>query len=98
MKAVLTAASHTDAALIRNMLEQSGIPASLIDARGYAGQPYSEVWVNRDEDSDRAVEAIRRLHARTDDQESWKCEKCNEDNPGSFELCWKCGSSAPPHA
>ncbi len=92
MKAVLTAASHPDAALIRNMLAERGIPSFLIEQRGYAGQPYTEVWVDRDEDSDRATDAIRELHSNTQDQGSWKCAKCSEDNPGSFELCWKCGS------
>ena len=93
MKAVLTAASHTDAALIRNMLEQKGIRSSLIEARGYAGQPYSEVWVDRDEDSDRAVTAIRQLLSNAEAEANWNCRACHEINPGTFELCWKCGSS-----
>ena len=93
MKAVLTAASHPDAALVRNMLERNGIPSSLIEHRGHAGQPYTEVWVVRDEDSDRAVAAIRLLHSNALDQGSWKCAKCEEDNPGTFEVCWKCGAA-----
>lgn len=92
MKAVLTAASPTDASLIQSMLEQRGISSHVVEARGYAGAPYAEVWVNRDEDADRAIEAIRQLHSSTQDQESWKCAKCDETNPGTFALCWKCGS------
>lgn len=98
MKAVLTAASHPDAALIRNMLEQSGIPASLIEARGHAGQPYTEVWVDRDEDSDRAAAAIRRLRSTAEGQGPWTCATCNEENPGTFDLCWKCGGVHGPAA
>ncbi len=93
MKAILTGASNTDAALVRNMLEESGIPSSLIEARGYAGQPYAEVWVVRDEDSERAIEAIRTLQANTRGQGTWWCSKCKEDNPGNFEVCWKCGAA-----
>jgi hypothetical protein len=93
MKAVLTAASHPDAALIRNMLEQRGIPSSLIEARGYGGAPYTEVWVDRDEDSPRAIEVIRKLHAHDPNKGKWHCADCAEDNPNTFELCWKCGAS-----
>ena len=93
MKAILTGASNTDAALVRNMLEESGIPSSLIESRGYAGQPYAEVWVVRDEDSERAIEAIRTLHANTRGQRNWRCSTCKEDNPGNFEVCWKCGAT-----
>ena len=93
MKAILTGASPTDAALVRNMLEENGIPSSLIEARGYAGQPYTEVWVVRDEDSERAIEAIRLLHSNARDEGTWKCSKCEEDNPGNFEVCWKCGAA-----
>ena len=25
----------------------------------------------------------------------WKCLKCGEENPGEFESCWNCKSSAP---
>jgi hypothetical protein len=91
MRTVLTAASHTDAAIVRNLLEEHGIPSSLIEARGYGGAPYTEVWVVRDEDSDRAVELIRALHSEAEGQ-SWDCGKCNENNPSAFEICWKCSS------
>jgi hypothetical protein len=93
MKAVLTAASLTDATVIRNMLEERGIPSHVIEARGYAGAPYAEVWVNRDEDGDRAVEAIRQLRSDAHEQAGWTCAKCEENNPGAFELCWKCGGA-----
>jgi hypothetical protein len=26
---------------------------------------------------------------------SWNCEKCSEENPSSFDLCWKCGAVSP---
>ncbi|RPI58513.1 MAG: DUF2007 domain-containing protein [Lysobacterales bacterium] len=93
MKAVLTAASHSDASLIRDALERRGIPTSLIEARGYGGVPYTEVWVDRDEDSPRAVEAIRKLHVHDPNQCKWTCADCAEGNPDAFELCWKCGAS-----
>jgi hypothetical protein len=91
VKTVLTAASHTDAAIVRNLLAEQGIPSSLIELRGYGGAPYTEVWVVKDEDSDRAVQAIRALHAKAEGQ-FWRCAKCNESNPSEFDICWKCSS------
>jgi hypothetical protein len=26
---------------------------------------------------------------------AWRCATCTEDNPMSFEVCWKCGASSP---
>ena len=28
--------------------------------------------------------------------ETWKCQKCGEANPMSFDSCWKCGSKGRP--
>ena len=25
------------------------------------------------------------------DREDWKCPGCDEENPGTFDLCWSCG-------
>lgn len=30
--------------------------------------------------------------------ESWKCRKCGEDNPMSFDLCWNCSTRGRPAA
>jgi len=27
-----------------------------------------------------------------------RCPSCGEENPGSFELCWNCGSTLEPLA
>ena len=92
MKPVLTAASQADAAIVRNLLAEHGIPSSLVEMRGYGGAPYTEVWVAKDEDGERAVEVIRALHSSAEG-EPWKCRKCDESNPSAFEICWNCSSS-----
>jgi hypothetical protein len=28
--------------------------------------------------------------AEDDEKPQWKCRACGEDNPGTFEMCWKC--------
>lgn len=27
------------------------------------------------------------------DEPAWKCKSCGEENPGSFDICWKCRST-----
>ncbi len=31
-------------------------------------------------------------------EQPWRCQTCQEENPGTFELCWNCGADAaePP--
>lgn len=36
-----------------------------------------------------AIEQIR-AEARV-----WRCTQCTEENPASFDLCWKCGAVSP---
>ena len=51
-----------------------------------------QVWLD-DEDYDRAkavLEAFRTERQRTG---TLRCVHCSEDNPATFELCWKCGGS-----
>ncbi len=49
-----------------------------------------------------AIEALRRfsesgglppaLPARPSEQrQEWACSQCGESNPGTFEVCWRCG-------
>ena len=35
---------------------------------------------------------LEMLHPKEDipDLLSWNCKKCNEENEGSFDSCWKC--------
>jgi hypothetical protein len=30
-------------------------------------------------------------HPTTSLPPGWKCKQCREENPGGFDLCWKCG-------
>ncbi len=32
------------------------------------------------------------------DRPDWTCPGCEEENPGSFEVCWNCGEASPGDA
>jgi hypothetical protein len=96
MKKVYTAQSTPDAGIVRNLLEENGIPTQLVERTfGAFGAPRSEVWVNRNEDQDRAAVLIDRFFARQESRSAWNCRKCREDNPPAFDVCWQCGVERP---
>jgi hypothetical protein len=86
-----------EATLLRDALENEGIRA---DIRGehrpsIAGElplPEAEVevWV-LEADTSRALAMLERANQAAD-SDPRHCPKCGEENPGSFELCWKCQS------
>jgi hypothetical protein len=51
-----------------------------------------QVWVERPADAQRARALIEEfLHAPVASVPR-KCPQCSEENPGSFDLCWACGT------
>lgn len=48
-----------------------------------------------------AIDALRRFSENVDnlppmiDASDWTCAACNEENPGAFEICWKCEQPRP---
>lgn len=98
MEKVYLASDITQAQLIVNMLTQQLIPAHIEQAHqsgglGELAVMYPQVWVKRTQDMPRAIELIEKFEAGVADQTAEaNCAKCGEKNPGTFELCWACGS------
>lgn len=80
--------SHGIATTIRNQ-----------DVSSLSGEvPYAaafpELWVLDDSTYDQAIALLREYHesARRDaTRPDWKCSRCGETVPGSFDSCWHCG-------
>lgn len=98
MRRVYIATLRLDAYLLRDALAHRGIDAQVFNeyAQGGLGdipidavQP--QVWVD-DEDFDAAQSVVSEFKSRRADAPMRPCPHCAELNPGSFELCWKCGS------
>jgi hypothetical protein len=86
------------ARLACDLLAAHGIPAemrgaSLVALRG--ALPIEETTVTVEVLHDDDVDRARALLGELDDAagEAWQCMRCAEENPASFEVCWKCGAS-----
>lgn len=104
MRKVYSAANLQEAYLLLHRLQHAGIPARVLNehAQGGLGElpfthVYPEVWVTHDADVERAravvTEHERAGHAAAS---SRPCRFCREQNPGSFESCWRCGAPLDP--
>ena len=50
-----------------------------------------QVWVDDDAEAARAKEIIDTFLRTRATGAPVKCPECGEENPASFDLCWKCG-------
>jgi hypothetical protein len=96
MKNIFQSRTPTEAALVRNMLVENGIDASVVEQTpSFTGLVCSEVWISREEDGDLAIRLVRELYAGREEDTSWNCVECRESVPAQFESCWHCGADAP---
>jgi ribosomal protein L40E len=65
------------------------IPAG---ARHGISNIFHELWIVSDQDYEKASLIIETEVLNPSLLDSWVCSKCNEENDGSFEVCWKCQS------
>jgi len=81
----------------KNILENENIKVVLKNEHASTGMHpqfmYLELWVQNDEDIEKAQALINTMESNVNGEE-WSCEKCNETNDGSFEICWNCGAES----
>ena len=51
---------------------------------------FHELWLRHDADYDKASTIIDKEIENPEPREPWVCAECNEENEGSFEVCWNC--------
>lgn len=95
MKLAYTAESLIDAQLVIDALRMSGIPCLLHHSHavgGFGDLPvtYPEVWVRRAADLPKARRAITAIVNRALPADNRDCATCNEKNPATFDICWRC--------
>jgi len=100
LKKLYSAVSLPDAHLIRNLLEEAGIEAHVLNenAQGGVGQlpvmeAYPQIWIVDERDLPRARKLIEAFESMPAIGNNLRCTYCSEDNPSTFQLCWNCGSS-----
>ena len=99
MKRIYDASNRIDAFLLRDRLLHANIDAHVFNANmaSVAGEvPWGvagpQVWVD-DENVARAKEVLAAFAEEQKRAGTLRCAHCGEDNPATFELCWKCGRS-----
>ena len=50
----------------------------------------TELWILDANDYEKASSILANEAAGSDRNNSWICEACQEENEGSFEMCWHC--------
>ena len=99
MQRLYRATSLTEAYILRDLLEEDGLGACLVNETlaSLAGElPFGmvmpEVWVKDDRDLFMAKAVLREFLERREraEGEEKRCDGCGENSPGNFDLCWKC--------
>lgn len=98
MVRIYSAASLPEAHLVRGLLGQAGIDATVFNENLQGGlgeipftHAYPEVWIIDERDLQRAREVIRQIEHPTPGSGSMVCPRCQEGSPGHFQICWNCG-------
>ncbi len=107
MKQVYSARNEIDAHLVKGFLDEQGIESvvqgaalsAILGELPVAPDTSPSLWV-RDEDLDRAIEAIAGFKADAvpaqPAADPWTCPKCGESIESQFTACWSCGETKPP--
>jgi hypothetical protein len=51
---------------------------------------FLQLWIINDQDFAKASTIIEEQLTNPKPTEPWACHKCDEENDGSFDFCWKC--------
>jgi hypothetical protein len=99
MKRIYSSQSHMVVALLKNILEASGISCVIRNEllAGAAGELppiecWPELWVMDDNQYEWARKLIKTtLDAGDHGRSVWQCRQCGECLEGQFAQCWSCG-------
>lgn len=99
MDPLYKATSLADAHLLRDLLEEDGLHAFIVNESlsSLAGElPFGlvipEVWVTDSRDLFLARAVLKEYLERKAEPEASdrSCSACGEESPGNFEVCWSC--------
>lgn len=97
MYRLCSAANLPEAHLILGLLAQAGIEARVFNEHAQGGvgeipftQAWPEIWLEDERDVGLAGEVLAQ-YERATNHAPRRCTSCGEDNPGTFDVCWKCG-------
>lgn len=98
MQRIFVATHRVEAYLLVDRLAHAGIKAHVFNEHmsSIVGDvppdvALPQVWLDDDGDRARADAVLREYEAERNRTGSVFCPECHEENPATFELCWKCG-------
>lgn len=99
MKRLYQAGNLPEAYLIADLLRHDGLDVRIMNEHAQGGmgdlpftETYPEVWLVNEFDWDRAQRVLDRFRSAQYATPVF-CTVCREENPGTFEVCWKCGTN-----
>ncbi len=100
MQRIFTASGRFDAYLVVHRLAEAGIKAHVFNEHmsSIVGDvppdvALPQVWLDDDADRERAEAVLRAYQVERNRSGTLVCRACSEENPATFDLCWKCGTS-----
>jgi hypothetical protein len=99
MLLLFRASDRVQAYVVRDVLSFNGIKAHVFNEHmsSIVGDvppdvALPQVWLDDDADHARAVTVLRDHFAAGKRTGTLFCRACSEENPATFETCWKCGA------
>ena len=99
MREVFYNQDHARVGFYKSVLEEAGIPNFVRNelANNITDMPsplfFPVLCVVHDEDYDEAMRILGEIYYQQPTQRAeWRCQKCGEELPGTFDSCWQCGA------
>jgi len=100
---IYTAANLQDAHILLGLMSAQNIQARILNASAQGGlgeipftHAYPEIWLTDDRDVNEARLLIAAFDRPATADNDARCERCGEDSPSGFALCWNCGATLDP--
>lgn len=97
MLKIYSAGNITDAYLLQSLLAEADIETQILNeyAQGGVGEisfthAYPELWLINSSDLKQARNIIESFEYTDEPVGVTQCPNCGEENPDSFEICWRC--------
>jgi hypothetical protein len=100
MREVFVDQDHTRVGFYKSVLDEAGIPNFIRNENSNNSLTelpsplfFPALCVVRDEDYDEAMQILGEIYyAQPSPAADWRCPKCSEEVPGTFDSCWHCGA------
>ena len=97
-QAIYLAANPVEAEIVKDYLATQGIRCTIRGAFAWGAvgdlpqaEAYPRLYLEREIDRAEAIALIREYERGPEDA-SRACRQCGELSPGSFAICWSCGT------